>query len=153
MKLENIMQRYPKEKEYLIEILIDIDNEKDNHYVSEQEINKIARYLSIKESHICSVMSFYTLLSTNKRGKYIIQICKDVPCYLNDFFNVKETVCNFLSIRMGETTSDNLFTVESTACIGCCDEAPAMKINDKLHTKLTKRKVIAILEEIKGGLK
>lgn len=153
MLLENILKKYPKEKDYLIEILIDVDKEKENHFVSENEISRIADYLNIKESHICSVMSFYTLLSTQPRGKYIIQICKDVPCYLNDSFNVKETVCEFLDINMGDITNDAMFSVEFTACIGCCDEAPAMKINDTVYTSLTKGKVITIIEEYKEGLR
>lgn len=149
MILNEVLKKYPKEKDYLLEILIDVDKQKKDHYVSENEISRIADYLGTKESHICSVMSFYTLLSTKPRGKYIIQICKDVPCYLNDSFNVVDTVCDFLGIKIGETTEDKMFTVEHTACIGCCDDAPAMRINDQTYTGLTKGKVITILEEYK----
>ena len=149
MILSEVLKKYPKEKDYLLEILIDVDKLKEDHYVSENEISRIADYLGTKESHICSVMSFYTLLSTEPRGKYIIQICKDVPCYLNDTFNIVDTVCDFLQIKMGETTEDKLFTVEFTACIGCCDDAPAMRINDTTYTGLSKGKVITILEEYK----
>lgn len=151
MQLNEILKKYPKQKDYLLEILIDVDESKDDHFVSEEEIGRIGEYLGIKDSHICSVMSFYTLLSTKPRGKYIIQICKDVPCYLNDSFNVKETVCDFLNVDMDETTFDKLFTVEFTACIGCCEEAPAMRINNKTYSNLTKGKVITILEEYKEG--
>ena len=149
MILSEVLKKYPKEKDYLLEILIDVDKLKEDHHVSENEISRIADYLGTKESHICSVMSFYTLLSTEPRGKYIIQICKDVPCYLNDTFNIVDTVCDFLQIKMGETTEDKLFTVEFTACIGCCDDAPAMRINDTTYTGLSKGKVITILEEYK----
>jgi NADH-quinone oxidoreductase subunit E len=147
--VQEILARYPKRKDYLLEILIDVDEKKVDHYVSEEEITNIAHYLGVKESHVCSVMSFYTLLSTKPRGKYIVQICKDVPCYLNDSFNLQETVCDFLEVGMGETTKDKLFTVEFTACIGCCDEAPAMRINGDTYTNLSKGKVIMLLEEYK----
>lgn len=151
MIISEVLKKYPQEKDYLLEILIDVDKLKDDHFVSEKEITRIADYLGTKESHICSVMSFYTLLSTKPRGKYIIQICKDVPCYLNDSFNVVDTVCDFLNVSMGETTEDKMFTVEYTACIGCCDDAPAMRINDTTYTGLTKGKVITVLEEYKEG--
>jgi len=147
MQLKEVLKKYPKEKDYLLEILIDVDQQKEDHFISEDEIHSISKYLNVKESHICSVMSFYTLLSTKPRGKHIIQICKDVPCYLNDSFNVVETVKDFLKIDMNETTADKLFTVEFTACIGCCDEAPAMRIDHETYTNLTKGKVITILEE------
>ena len=151
MPVQKILSSYPKQKDYLLEILIDIDHEKENHFVSEEEITVIADYLGTRESHVCSVMSFYTLLSTSPRGKYIIQICKDVPCYLNDTFNVLETVEKFLGIQLGETTNDGMFSIEFTACIGCCDESPAMRINHQTYTKLTKGKVITLLEEYMEG--
>ena len=151
MQLKKILKNYPKEKDYLIEILIDVDKAKEDHFVSESEISEIADYLNIKASHICSVMSFYTLLSTQPRGKYIIQICKDVPCYLNDDFNVLKTVENELNIKVNDTTRNNRFTLEFTACIGCCDEAPAMRINDTIYTNLTKEKVVTIINDYKEG--
>lgn len=152
MQLQKILDRYPEANpDMLLEILIDVDEEKVDHFISEEEVGRIASHLSIKESHVCSVMSFYTLLSTSPRGKYIIQICKDVPCHLNDHFNVVDTVTDFLDVKVGGTTSDRLFTVEYTACIGCCDEAPAIRINHDTYTNLSKGKVITILEEYKGG--
>lgn len=151
MPVKEILSNYPKQKDYLLEILIDIDQKKDNHFVSEDDITIIADYLGTRESHICSVMSFYTLLSTTPRGRFIIQICKDVPCYLNDSFNVLETIEEFLGIKLGETTSDHLFTIEFTACIGCCDESPAIRINHETYTNLTKGKVITLLEEYREG--
>ena len=96
-------------------------------------------------------MSFYTLLSNKKRGKHIIQVCKDVPCYVNDDFNVLKTVEEMLQVGLGQTTDDELFTLETTACIGCCDEAPAMRINDKTFTALTKEKVMQIIADVREG--
>jgi NADH-quinone oxidoreductase subunit E len=74
-----------------------------------------------------------------------------VPCYLNDDFNVLKTIETALDIKCGETTKDRFFTLEQTACIGCCDEAPAMRVNDQTFTNLTKAKVLRILEEYKEG--
>lgn len=151
MPVKSIIKKYPNKQEYLLEMLIDIDELKKDHYVSEQEIAEIAQYLNLKESHVYSVMSFYTLLSTKPRGKYIIQICKDVPCYLNDSFNLMETVCDYLNVNVGETTENKLFTVEFTACLGCCDEAPAIRINKSMYTNLSKGKVITVLEDYEEG--
>lgn len=149
MLLEKVLSNYPKRKDYLLESLIDVDEKKVDHYITEEEIKRIANYFETKESHVCSVMSFYTLLSTKPRGKYIVQVCKDVPCYVNDTFNVLKTVEEFLGIQLGETSNDNLFTIEFTACIGCCDESPAMRINHETYTNLTKGKVITLLEQYK----
>lgn len=151
MILQKILDSYPISEDYLLEILIDLDKQKTNHFISEKEISIISKHLGIRESHVCSVVSFYTLLSTTPRGKYIIQICKDVPCYLNDDFNVLKTVENELNIKVNDTTRNHEFTLEFTACIGCCDEAPAMRINDVTYTNLTREKVINIINDYKEG--
>ena len=70
---------------------------------------------------------------------------------MNDDFNVVETVKDFLNVGMNQITVDGQFSVEFTACIGCCDEAPAMRIGNETYTNLTKGKVITILEEYMGG--
>jgi NADH-quinone oxidoreductase subunit E len=151
MSLEKILTKYPQKKEYLIEILLDVDEDKSNHFISEEEVITIAKHLNIKESHVCSVLSFYTLLSSKQRGKHIIQVCKDVPCYLNDDFNVVETISKHLGIEMNDTTDDKMFSLEFTACIGCCENAPAMRINNETYTNLTKDKVIKIIDDLVGG--
>ena len=152
MQLEKVLTKYQPKADQLIEILLDVQDKKELKYLEEAEIELIANYLQIPASQVCSVMTFYTLLSDKPRGKFIIQICKDVPCYLNDDFNVLATVENALNIHLGETTKDKLFTIEHTACIGCCDEAPAMRINHQIYTNLTKAKVLRILEEYKEGI-
>jgi NADH:ubiquinone oxidoreductase subunit E len=151
MDIQKVLQEYPKEQEYLIEILIDIDTQKHDHFISEWELEQVANYLQVKISHVCSVMSFYTLLSTEPRGRYIIQVCNSVPCYLNDDFNVLLTVEDILGIRCGQTTKDDVFTLETTACIGCCDEAPAMRINNQVYTNLTEDLVYDIIKQYKEG--
>lgn len=152
MNIQKIMESYPPTTEYLIEILSDIDHQKPHHFISEQEIQQVAKYLGIRESHICSVMSFYTLLSDTPRGEFVIQVCKDVPCYVNDDFNILLTIEEELGIQLGETTTDRRFSLEQTACIGCCDEAPAMRINHDVYTNLTKEKVIDIMTMLRGDV-
>jgi len=150
MQVQKIISKYPQKQEYLIEMLLDVDAEKSNHFITEDELRIIANYVKVKTSHVCSVMSFYTLLSSEPRGKYVIQVCKDVPCYLNDDFNAIQVIEEALHIEIGQVTSDGLFSLEHTACIGCCDEAPAMRINHEIYTALTKEKVLNILESLRG---
>jgi len=151
MELQKILDSYPAKKEFLLEILIDIDEQKENHFISQEEIAAVSKHLGVAETHVCSVISFYTLLSTKPRGKYIIQICNDVPCYLSDDFNLLKTVQNELNIIINETTRNNKFSLEFTACIGCCDASPAMRINHKTYTNLTRSKVIKVINDYKEG--
>ncbi|MBU1142313.1 MAG: NAD(P)H-dependent oxidoreductase subunit E [Firmicutes bacterium] len=147
MMLKDVLQKYAKTEDQLIEILLDYQNVKSNHYISKEEIIEIASYLSIPESKVCSVLSFYTFFSDKPRGKYVIQVCKDVPCYVSSEINVLKIIERELGIRMNETTPNQQFTLEYTSCLGCCDAGPAMRINDKIYTHLTADKIKAILSE------
>ncbi|MBU1141120.1 MAG: NAD(P)H-dependent oxidoreductase subunit E, partial [Firmicutes bacterium] len=83
MLLKEMLQKYPKTEDQLLEILLEYQTSKSNHYISKEEIIEIANYLGVAESKVCSVLSFYTFFSDKPRGKHIIQVCKDVPCYVS----------------------------------------------------------------------
>ncbi len=150
MNLSNILLKYPKTEDSLITVLLEFQSSKSTNYISEEQLVRIADYIGVSESKVCSVMSFYTLLSTSPRGKHIIQICKDVPCYLNGSVNVLERIERELGIKLGETTRDKEFTLESTSCIGCCNESPSMRLDDKTYTLLTPDKISNIISSVRG---
>ena len=147
MQLDNILAKYSRNEDRLVEILLDYQNTINTSYISEKKLIDIANYLGIPTSKVCSVMSFYTLLSSTPRGKYIIQVCHDVSCYVNDEINVLKIVEDKLNIKVNETTKDKQFTIEYTSCLGCCNESPAMRVHNQTYTLLTKEKIIDALTE------
>ncbi len=149
MLLKDLLEKYPKKEDQLIEVLLAYQNEKNDHYISKEEITEIATYLGVPESKVCSVLSFYTFFSDKPRGKHIIQVCKDVPCYVASDFDVVKTLEKELGIRVNETTKNGQFTLELTSCLGCCESAPVMRIDDKIYTHLSADKIKAILSEYK----
>ena len=151
--LKEILEKYPKKQEYLIEILLEYQTSKKNHYISADDVKVISEYLDVPESQICSVISFYTLLSMTPKGRYVVQVCHDVPCFVNDATNIYEKLVELLGVQDGETTEDKLFTLEITECLGCCNEAPAMRINDQVYTGLTPAKIEKIINDLRGEVK
>lgn len=147
MVMRKILDKYPQKEDQLIEILLEYQVEKEDHYISKEDIVDIASYLHIPESKVCSVLSFYSFFSDHPRGKHIIQVCKDVPCYISSQVDILKVIEKELGIRIGETTENKQFTLENTSCLGCCDKSPAMRINDRIYTHLTADKVKAILSE------
>jgi len=150
MLLEKILEKYPKTEDYLLEVLVEYQATKNDHYVTEEDIQMLANHFSITESKICSVLSFYTFFSDKPRGRYIIQVCKDIPCHVNGSTNIIKTLEHELAIKMGETTPNQMFTLEYASCLGCCDNPPAIRIDGKTFTHLTTDKVKAILAEYRG---
>lgn len=151
--LKEVLKKYPQKEEYLIEILLDYQASKKNHSISSEDVSVISEYLDIPESQICSVISFYTLLSMTPKGKYVVQVCSDVPCFVNDSTNIYEKLVELLGVSDGETTSDDLFTLEITECLGCCNVAPAMRINNEVYTSLTPAKIESIINDLRGDAK
>jgi len=119
------------------------------NHVPGRIMDEVARSLGIPVNEVCSVASFYSFLDLYPHGKNMIRICKSVPCFLKDSKMIVESVKNEIGIMPGETTVDGIFSFELTNCIGACDSAPAMLINDDVHGNLTPKKISRILESYK----
>ena len=118
-------------------------------YVPEEAMAELAESLDIPVNDVCGVASFYSFISTKPLGRNIIRICKSLPCYLEHCQTIIESVENEIGIKPGEITPDGKFSFELTNCIGLCDQAPAMMINDDAHGDLTPEKIAAILKAYK----
>lgn len=151
MTLETLFSRYPAEKEYLVEALRDYMAEKDDHSATEEEIIRFAKHFGVTESKVCNVVSFYTYLSAEPKGKFVVRVCGDVPCYVNGSDAVLKTVEAKLGIHPGEVTPDGRFSLETTPCLGHCDHSPCLRINDVTHHDLTPDKIRAILAQCEGA--
>ena len=118
----------------------------ENGYVSEEAMNHISQDLELPLGHVYGVTTFYSFLSTKPLGRHVIRICKSVPCFLQNGETVATSIQKALGIAPGETTADGRFTFELTNCIGACDKAPAMLVDDELHGNLTPGKIKKILQ-------
>ena len=118
-------------------------------YVPEDAMAELAESLDIPINDVYGVASFYSFLSIKPLGRNVIRICKSLPCYLTDCQTIIESVEKELGIKPGETTPDGRFSFQLTNCIGLCDRAPAMMINDDVHGDLTPEKIAQILRAYK----
>ena len=117
--------------------------------VPEEFISEVAQSLNISISEVYGVATFYSFLSTKLLGRNVIRICKSLPCYLKNSQMIIESVEDEVGIKPGEATPDGKFSFELTNCIGACDEAPAMLINNDVHGNLTPKKISEILKSYK----
>jgi NADH-quinone oxidoreductase subunit E len=123
--------------------------QEEEGYLAEKRLEGLSLETGVPIASIYEVASFYSFLNTEKKGKYIIRVCNSPSCYLNGFENAKALFEEELGIKCGETTPDDKFTLEVTACIGRCDEAPAALVNNEAYTKLTAEKVREVIEQCK----
>jgi NADH-quinone oxidoreductase subunit E len=118
-------------------------------YLSKDTIAELAAALGLSIGEVYGVASFYSFLSIKPQGRNTIRVCKSLPCYLKDSQTIIEGVRKAIGIKPGETSADGRFSFELTNCIGACDRAPAMMINDDVHVDLTPGKIVKILKAYK----
>lgn len=143
--VKNLTEKYGTSREALIPILQAVV-EKEN-YLSEESMNEIAKQLDISTAQVYGTASFYSFLDTEPRGKYVIRVCKSIIAEMKGKKEIIKTLEDLLKIKVGQTTSDNMFSLLETNDIGWSDQEPSMLVNEKPFTNLSPEKVIAIINE------
>ncbi len=149
MIIKDIVYKYGNKRENLIQILHEIQDADPQNYISKENLIRLSEIMNIPVSDITSTASFYTMFSFQPRGKYIIRVCGSPPCHIMGAETIFEVISKELKIAKGETTSDGLFTLEETSCLGVCAVAPAIMINDTVYGYLTVERVKEILAQIR----
>jgi len=130
----------------LLPVLQEIQEKKG--YISDKDMQITADKFGIHPVEVYSVVTFYSFLTTRKKGRHIIRVSNCVPCIMAGSRKIEKEFEKVLRIKTGETTRDRKFTLEKTPCIGMCDEAPAALIDDKLVGNLTPKKVREIVRSM-----
>ncbi len=142
--IQEIADKYGNSRESLLPVLQEIV--KRNNYVTNDDIIEIANTLDVSAAEIYGTASFYSFLDTEKRGKYVIRVCKSIIAVMKGKDQIVKTLENILQVKMGQTTDDNMFTLLETNDIGWSDKEPSMMINDKVYTELTPEKTNEIIQ-------
>lgn len=114
-------------------------------YLPEHALTGLADQLGLPIVDVYAVATFYRGLPVRPLGKHVIKVCESVPCYLKHNRPVIDAVERELGVAAGETSHDGLFSLELVNCIGACDKAPAMMIDDDVFGDLTPERVPEIL--------
>ncbi len=142
--LNKLFEKYGTTRAALMPILQEM-NENYN-YIGEYIIMKVAEILDMSATEVYGVASFYHFLRTEPIGDFVISVSDCTPCVMAGNEKIIKVLENELGIKLGETSSDGKFTLEKASCIGLCDQAPAMLINNDAYTDLTPEKVVEILK-------
>ena len=106
-------------------------------------------HTGLKKNDLYGVATFYAQFRLTPVGRNIIKICHGTACHVQNATKVSEDLINYLEIKDGETTEDGIFTLETVACLGCCSLAPVMMIGNETFGKLTGKKAVDIVKEIR----
>ncbi len=115
------------------------------NYLPKDALATVNEEMEIPASRIYEVATFYNTFSLNPRGKYLIEVCAGTACHVQGAFNLMDRLKRDLAIECGETTKDNMFSLEEVRCLGCCSLAPVVRIGGDIHPYLTQDKIPKIL--------
>jgi NADH-quinone oxidoreductase subunit E len=142
--VKELSEKHGHKRDSLMPILQGIVDR--HNYLTDEAMVEVAKELDISAAEVYGTASFYTFLDTNPRGKYVIRVCKTITCSMKGKGEIVQTIEDMLKIRVGETTSDKLFSLIETNCIGWCHKAPAILINEIPYTELTTEKAVEIIK-------
>ena len=104
--------------------------QQERGFVSPESEKMVADYLGMAPIAVHEVTTFYNMYNQQPVGKYKFNVCTNLPCQLRDGANALHHLEKKLGIAMGETTSDGLFTLQQSECLGACADSPVMLVND-----------------------
>ncbi len=110
-------------------------------YLSADVLRYVASALKLPLSHVYGVVTFYHFFTMVPRGKHQILVCRGTTCHVRGAPSILERLTREIGIQEGETTKDNLFSLNTARCIGACALAPAMAVDDDVYGRLTPDKI------------
>lgn len=141
------MAHYPDKKSVCIDAMKIV--QKHRGWVSDDSLRDIAEYLEMSVDDLDGVATFYNLIFRKPVGRHVIMVCDSVSCWIMGYNRICERLTSRLGVQLGETTPDKRFTLLPIVCLGACDHAPVMMIDENLHRDLEPEKLTQILEQYK----
>jgi len=148
-RINAIVSEYSQQKWAMIPLLQKIQGEFG--YIPPQSIPLIARSLGLFPSQVQGVISFYTQLYTQPRGKKVVRVCRGTACHVRGGKTILKLVKQRLDLEEGETTPDMEYTLETVACIGVCALAPNIGVADHVHGHMNPKKVEQLFKKRESG--
>lgn len=148
---EYITEKYSPDMENLLLILTAIQENNPEHYIREEDMAWVAEYLNTTLSSVYGVVTYYTMFSTRPRGRYVTRVCRSPVCTMmgDKIKTVFEDLEDMLNISEGQVTPDGTFSLEKVECLGQCEKAPAMMINEEVYGNLDHEKLVKILDVLR----
>jgi NADH-quinone oxidoreductase subunit E len=143
--IEEEVTRYPQKRAACIDALKIVQQQ--HGWVSDDSVKDIATQLDMSPDELDSVATFYNLIYRRPVGRHVIHICNSVSCWVRGYDALLESITQRLGIQPGETTADGRFTLLPIVCLGTCDHAPALMIDEELYRDLSPETVGAVLDK------
>ena len=144
-EMEEILSNHEKDKSNLIQILNEVQEKYG--YIPKFAQKEIAKYLNLELAEVYGVITFYSRFTLKPKGKYCVSICLGTACFVKGSEQILEKAKELLKVEEGQTTSDGMFSLDATRCIGACGLAPVFTVNDEVYGKATPEMMEKVIKE------
>ncbi|HVE70050.1 MAG TPA: NAD(P)H-dependent oxidoreductase subunit E [Thermoanaerobaculia bacterium] len=146
-RFEHILTRYPNKEAALLPTLHLVQELWG--YISPEAVHYVGELLDLSPATVFGVVSFYDMYDQQPVGKYRLRVCTNLSCMVNNAYDIYEHLCERLQVKPHETTKDGLYTVLEVECLGSCDTAPVVQVNNDYHESMSVAKMDSLLERLK----
>ena len=149
-RFDEIVRRYPadRKRSAVLPALYVVQDQLG--YVTASAMRYVAGLLEMTPADVEDVVSFYTMFYTKPMGRFVLQVCRTLSCALNGAGRVTEELSGKLGIRPGETDPSRTFTLVEVECLGACDRAPIVMVNDAWHECLTPEDAARLVDDLRA---
>ena len=146
-EIQAILAQYPDERSAVLPLMYLA--QEAYGFMSKEAMRDVAAVLGLDATDVLSLAGFYTLFYEEEVGKYVLEICTDLPCALKGAEEFAVMACRKLGVEVDETTGDGLFTVKEVMCLAACDKAPMLQVNLKYEENLDEEKFDALITRLR----
>jgi NADH-quinone oxidoreductase subunit E len=143
-RIQRFIDKYPDRRSALLPALHVAQNEIG--WLPREAMEEVAHQLGLDWDQVEEVASFYTMYYKQPVGRYVLEVCKTIPCSIMGADEIIDYLSGKLGIRPGETTQDGMFTLFRVECLAACHRAPAMQVNHRYYQDVTPAKIDALIE-------
>lgn len=150
-QLEEICGKYPPERRKSAVLAALYLAQEQEGYLTANALRHVAQFLRITPAEVEDVATYYVMFFKAPVGKYVLQVCRTLSCALAGAERVVETLSQKIGIKVGETDASGMFTLLEFECLGACDRAPVVMVNNEhWHEKATPESCSKLVDDLKA---
>ncbi|HMP39335.1 MAG TPA: NADH-quinone oxidoreductase subunit NuoE [Roseiflexaceae bacterium] len=146
-EIDAIVGKYAQKRSAVLALLYIAQDEYG--YLTDAGVREVAEILEMPPTDVFEVAGFYSLLYEQPVGKWVLQVCDDVPCCFSGAEELITALEDTLGIKVDQTTADGMFTLQRVKCLADCNRAPLMQANLEYYRDLTPDRIDGVLDELR----
>lgn len=144
-EIEEKITEYPNRQAVSIDAMLTVQRHRG--WVSDESLRDLSELLGLSLADLDGIATFYNLIRRKPVGRHVALICDSVSCWLMGGDQMRDRLCEKLNTPLGKTTADGRFTLLPIVCLGACDHAPTMMIDDQLYEDLDEGRIEDALKQ------